>query len=243
MEAIIKIENLTKHFKNTLALNNISLEIFQGELFGLLGINGAGKSTLIKILSCLMHQTSGKATIYDFDTEKKENEVKKFIAIAPQDTSVAMNLTVFENLKFFAEIHFKDKETQNEKIEEMIKLFCLESVLKKKAKSLSGGFKKRLSIALSLISNPKILFLDEPTLGLDIVARRMLWDIILSLKGKTTIILTTHYLEEIESLCDRVGILCEGNLKFQGTIEECITKTGEKSFEDAFIKLSTGGEI
>lgn len=243
MEAIIKIENLTKQFKNTLALNNVSLEIFQGELFGLLGINGAGKSTLIKILSCLMYQTSGKATVYDFDTEKKDSEVKKFISIAPQDTSVAMNLTVYENLKFFAEIYYKDKETQTEKIEDMIKLFCLESVLKKKAKSLSGGFKKRLSIALSLISNPKILFLDEPTLGLDIVARRMLWDIILSLKGKTTIILTTHYLEEIESLCDRVGILCEGNLKFQGTIDECITKTGEESFEDAFIKLSTGGEI
>lgn len=153
-----------------------------------------------------------------------------------------MNLTVFENLQFFAEIYFREKEIQDKKVQEMIALFEFESVLKKKAKSLSGGYKRRLSIALSLISNPKVLFLDEPTLGLDIVARRILWNIILSLKGKTTVILTTHYLEEIESLCDRVGILCEGNLKFTGSIDECIEKTGEKSFEDSFIKLSTGGE-
>lgn len=241
MENIIEIKNLSKKFRKVLALSDVNLEIKKGELFGLLGINGAGKSTLIKILSCLILPTTGKITISGFDIEKQEKNVKQIINIAPQETSIAPNLTVLENLEFFAKIYYKDNIKIKEKVEELIQQFELKDILNKRSKTLSGGYKRRLSIAISLISEPKILFLDEPTLGLDILTRRALWNIILSLKTKTTIILTTHYLEEIQSLCDRVGILTDGKLRFVGTIEECIKETNETSFENAFIKISQKG--
>lgn len=231
---VIKIENLCKNYKNKRALNGVSFSVNEGELFGLLGVNGAGKSTLIKILCNLTKKSDGKVSVNGFDLDKNEQEIKKIINISPQETSVAQNLTVLENLQFFANIYGVNS---SEKVSKIIELFSLSDVLNQKAKTLSGGYKRRLSIAIALISNPKILFLDEPTLGLDVFARRQLWSIIESLKGKITIILTSHYLEEIENLCDRVAILSKGNLLKTGTINEIIKETNAKSFEDAFIKV------
>ena len=231
---VIQIENLCKNYKNKRALNGVSFTVNEGELFGLLGVNGAGKSTLIKILCNLTKKSDGKVSVNGFDLDKNEQEIKKIINISPQETSVAQNLTVLENLQFFANIYGVNS---SEKVSKIIELFSLSDVLNQKAKTLSGGYKRRLSIAIALISNPKILFLDEPTLGLDVFARRQLWSIIESLKGKITIILTSHYLEEIENLCDRVAILSKGNLLKTGTINEIIKETNAKSFEDAFIKV------
>lgn len=231
---MIEIEHISKSFKDTKALDDISLTIEEGELFGLLGVNGAGKTTLISILSTLYRLEEGKAYIDAKDVQKEREEVKKIIAISPQETAIASNLTVKENLAFFASIYDQKDE---EYIKNLIHTFHLEEVLLKKAKTLSGGWKRRLSIALSLLSKPKVLFLDEPTLGLDVLVRRELWKIILSFKGKMTIVLTSHYLEEIESLCDRVAILNKGKLKVVGSVNEIKEKTKQDSLEDAFVTL------
>ena len=231
---IINIENVCKNFKSKKALDNVSLTIKQGELFGLLGVNGAGKTTLIKILCGLTRKTSGLVTINEFDLDKDINKIKEIIDISPQETSVANNLTVKENLEFFSNIYNnKDKNL----IDDIVNIFNLNDVLNQRARTLSGGYKRRLSIAIALISKPKILFLDEPTLGLDVFARRELWNIIKKLKKNITIILTSHYLDEIENLCDRVAILSNGKLIETGTIIEIKQKTKTKKFEDAFIKL------
>lgn len=237
----IKTENLTKKYKNKIAVNNINLEIKEGELFSLLGTNGAGKTTTLKMLSTLIKPTSGNIFINELDLTKNKQKIKEILNISPQDTAIAKNLTVLENINFFAGVYeINNKET---KIEELIKLFKLENVLNQKAKTLSGGWQRKLSIALALINEPKILFLDEPTLGLDVIARKELWNIINSLKNKTTIILTTHYMEEAEKLSDRVGIMKEGTLKIVGTPEYIKKESKCKTFEDAFIKISTGGEL
>ena len=230
---IITIDNVCKNYKTVKALDNVSLNIKQGELFGLLGVNGAGKTTLIKILCGLTQKTSGIVTINNLSIDKDMDKIKEIIDISPQETSVANNLTVKENLQFFANIYNND----NDKIKEIIDIFNLGEVLNKRAKTLSGGYKRRLSIAIALISNPKILFLDEPTLGLDVFARRELWNIIKKLQKSITIILTSHYLEEIENLCDRVAILSNGKLLQTGTIKEIKQMTNTQKFEDAFIKL------
>lgn len=235
---VIKIKNLTKKYKSALALNNISLSIHENELFGLLGINGAGKTTLIKILSGLINRTSGNAYIYDYDLDHIDN-IKEIIDISPQETAIALNLTVIENLKFFQGIY---NQNDKEYLLEIINRLSLNNVINKQAKTLSGGYQRRLSIAISLISKPKILFLDEPTLGLDVISRRELWKIIKELKNKITIILTSHYLEEIEELCDRVAILKDGNILKVGSINDIINNSNEKSFEDAFIKI-IGGDL
>lgn len=237
--SIINIENVTKCYKTKKALNNVSLNINEGELFGLLGVNGAGKTTLIKILCLLSKKTSGSVVINGLDIENDAEKIKEIIAISPQETAIANNLTVKENLEFFANIY---KKENSEIINELVKDFGLSDVLSQRAKTLSGGYKRRLSIAIALISKPKILFLDEPTLGLDVFSRRELWQIIKRLKKSTTIILTSHYLEEIENLCDRVGILSKGNLVKVGKIEEIKEATGKETFEDAFIKLLSEGE-
>ena len=237
--SIIKIENLTKRYKTKKALSNVTLEINEGELFGLLGVNGAGKTTLIKILCLLSKKTSGSVVINGLDIENDAEKIKEIIAVSPQETAIASNLTVKENLEFFANIYSKDN---SEIINKLINQFDLGDVLSERAKTLSGGYKRRLSIAVALISKPKILFLDEPTLGLDVFSRRELWEIIKELKKSTTIILTSHYLEEIENLCQRVAILSKGNLVKVGTIEEIKEETGTKSFENAFIKLLSEGE-
>ena len=231
---IITIDNVCKDYKRKRALNGVSLQIEEGELFGLLGVNGAGKTTLIKILCGLTKKTSGRITVDGFDLDKDVDKIKEVVDISPQETSVANNLTVKENLEFFANIYDNNDARA---IEEVVYTFRLEEVLNQKAKTLSGGFKRRLSIAIALISKPKILFLDEPTLGLDVFARRELWSIIKKLQKRVTIILTSHYLEEIENLCDRVAVLSKGKLLQTGTIEEIKTATNAQNFEDAFIKL------
>ena len=232
---MIKINNLTKKYKDKLAVDNLNLEIKTGELFSLLGTNGAGKTTTIKMLSTLILPTSGEVEINNLDLVKDSSKIKEIINISPQETAVASNLTVLENLYFRAGIYqIPNKE---DKIKELIKLFKLEEVLKQKAKTLSGGYQRKLSIAISLINNPKILFLDEPTLGLDVISRHDLWKVIELLKGKTTIILTTHYMEEAEVLSDRIGIMNKGKLIELGTSKELIKKAKTKNFEDAFIKI------
>lgn len=235
---MIKINNLTKKYKDKLAVDNLNLEIKTGELFSLLGTNGAGKTTTIKMISTLILPTSGTININCLDIIKDREKIKRIINISPQETAIAPNLTVLENLYFMAGIY--EIKKAKEKINELIKLFKLEEVLNQKAKTLSGGYQRKLSIAISLINDPEILFLDEPTLGLDVISRRELWHIIENLKGKITIILTTHYMEEAEILSDRIGIMNKGKLIELGTSKELIKKTNAKNFEDAFIKIVEG---
>lgn len=236
---MIQITNLTKKYKEKIAVNNINLTIKEGELFALLGTNGAGKTTTIKMLSTLILPTEGKIKIAGYDIAKDSVKIKEIVNVSPQETAIAPNLTVKENLDFMAGVYkIKNK---NEKIDKLVKTFKLQEVLKQKAKTLSGGWQRKLSIAISLINDPKVLFLDEPTLGLDVLARRDLWAVIESLKGKITIILTTHYMEEAESLSDRVGIMDKGNLIAVGTVKELMQKAGTNNFEEAFVKIATGG--
>lgn len=235
---MIKINNLTKKYKDKLAVDNLNLEIKTGELFSLLGTNGAGKTTTIKMISTLILPTSGTININGLDIIKDREKIKRIINISPQETAIAPNLTVLENLYFMAGIY--EIKKAKEKINELIKLFKLEEVLNQKAKTLSGGYQRKLSIAISLINDPEILFLDEPTLGLDVISRRELWHIIENLKRKITIILTTHYMEEAEILSDRIGIMNKGKLIELGTSKELIKKTNAKNFEDAFIKIVEG---
>lgn len=236
----IKTLNLTKKYKDIVAVDNLNIEIEQGELFSLLGINGAGKTTTIKMLSCLIKPTCGDAFIEENSIIKDELKVKGMIGVSPQETAVAPNLSVKENLELICEIHGFSKEKSAKKIEELSKQFGLENVLYKRAGKLSGGLQRRLSIAMALISEPSVLFLDEPTLGLDVIARSELWDVINRLKGKTTVILTTHYMEEAEVLSDRIGIMKNGKLLAVGTAQELIKMTASKSFEDAFISIVKG---
>ena len=233
---IIRINELSKDYKDVRALNNVSLSIEEGSLYGLLGVKGAGKTTLIKILSGLTTKTSGDAIVKGFNLSQMD-EIKKIVDISPQESAVALNLTVKENLIFFQEIY--DKK-DNEYLDFIINSLGLKEVMNRRAKTLSGGYQRRLSIAIGLISKPEILFLDEPTLGLDVLSRRELWKIIEYFKGKITIILTSHYLEEIEALCDKVAIMSKGNILCEGTVEEIKNIANEESFEEAFVKIVGG---
>lgn len=237
----IETFELTKKFKNKVAVNNLNLNIKKGELFSLLGTNGAGKTTTIKMLTTLIEPTSGNINISGLDSKVNKQKIRERINVSPQETAIALNLSVKENLEFMAGVY--QIENSKEKINELINMFNLNEVLNKKAKTLSGGWQRRVSIAISLINNPQILFLDEPTLGLDVIARKQLWDIIEKLKGKITIILTTHYMEEAENLSDRIGIMANGNLVDVGTVKELIQKSNSKNLEDAFIKIATGGDV
>lgn len=239
----IQTINLTKKYKEKTAVNSLNLSIQKGELFALLGINGAGKSTTIKMLSCLTKPTSGDAIILGSSIISNSAKVKKQINISPQETAVAPNLTVRENLELIAGIYGNDKKQSKKKAQDSISSFELSEIAKDKAKTLSGGWQRRLSIAMALISQPQVLFLDEPTLGLDVLARRALWNIITKLKGKVTIILTTHYLEEAESLSDRIGIMSNGELNTIGTANELMAKTNTTKFEDAFIAIAQKGSV
>lgn len=236
---MIEIKDITKKYDSLVAVNHVNLTIQEGELFGLLGVNGAGKTTLISMLSTLVQPTSGTASLMGYDLIKEKEEIKKIMSVSPQETAIAPLLTVKENLSFFSEIYEMNDPVYLEKI---IYLFHLEEVLNKKAKTLSGGYKRRLSIAVSLLSKPKVLFLDEPTLGLDVFARRELWRIILSLKSKITMVITSHYLEEIEALCDRIAVIHKGNIIFKGKIEVMKEKTQKENIEDAFIALIEGDD-
>lgn len=237
----IELTNIVKKYKDKTVVNNINLNIKEGELFSLLGTNGAGKTTTIKMISTLIKQNSGTIKVLGYDTIKDYKIIRNKINVSPQETAVAMNLTVYENLDFMANVY--QIENKKDKIDNLIKTFKLEEVLKQKAKTLSGGYMRKLSIAISLINDPKILFLDEPTLGLDVLSRKELWNTINTLKGKITIILTTHYMEEAESLSDRIGIMANGKLIDIGTSQELIKKTKAKNFEDAFVSIATGGEL
>ena len=236
----IELNNIVKKYKDKTVVNNINLNIKEGELFSLLGTNGAGKTTTIKMISTLIKQNSGTIKVLGYDTIKDYKIIRNKINVSPQETAVAMNLTVYENLDFMANVY--QIENKKDKIDNLIKTFKLEEVLKQKAKTLSGGYMRKLSIAISLINDPKILFLDEPTLGLDVLSRKELWNTINTLKGNITIILTTHYMEEAESLSDRVAIMNKGNIIEIGTPKEIISKTKTKNMEDAFVSLITGGK-
>lgn len=237
----IETVELIKKFKNKVAVNKLNLNIKKGELFSLLGTNGAGKTTTIKMLTTLIEPTSGNIKISGLDSKVNKQKIRERINVSPQETAIALNLSVKENLEFMAGVY--QIENSKEKVNELINMFNLNEVLNKKAKTLSGGWQRRVSIAISLINNPQILFLDEPTLGLDVIARKELWNIIEKLKGKITIILTTHYMEEAEKLSDRIGIMSNGNLVDVGTVKELIQKSNSKNLEDAFIKIATGGEL
>ena len=239
MEAIIT-QNLTKRYKDLTAVDGLNLTVAKGELFALLGINGAGKSTTIKMLACLTDATEGDAFLMGNSIINTPQKVKDLIGISPQETAVAPNLTVRENLELMCGIYSYPKEKKTTKMQELVQQFHLEGVLKKQAGKLSGGWQRRLSIAMALVGEPEILFLDEPTLGLDVIARSELWDTILALKGNVTMILTTHYMEEAEALSDRIGIMRNGKLLALGTAEELKQLTGKEKFEDAFVALVRG---
>lgn len=235
MDAIV-INNLTKKFKQFTAVDGLNLTIGEGELFGLLGVNGAGKTTTIRMLSCLTKPTSGTAELMGSSIITQSAEVKKIINISTQETAVAPNLTVRENLEFIAGIYGVADPKQA--ADRLISEFSLHEKENARTKTLSGGWQRKVSIAMALISSPKILFLDEPTLGLDVLARRELWEVIRGLKSRMTIILTTHYLEEAEALCDRIAIMTEGRLRAVGTAEELKALAGKDNFEDAFIEIA-----
>ena len=233
----IKTQELVKQYKTITAVDGLNLEICQGELFSLLGVNGAGKTTAIKMLSCLTRPTAGDATVGGRSIIREPEQVKRLIGVSPQETAVAPNLSVQENLELICGIHGFSKGKTKEKIRELSRQFSLDSVLFRKAGKLSGGWQRRVSIAMALISEPKILFLDEPTLGLDVLARHDLWDVIRTLKGRVTIVLTTHYMEEAEALSDRIGIMKNGKLLAAGTAEELKAAAGTADFEAAFISI------
>lgn len=239
MEAI-QTKKLTKKYKDITAVDGLDLEVEEGGLFSLLGVNGAGKTTTIKMLSCLTKPSEGDALLLGKSIVHNAADVKSIIGVSPQETAVAPNLTVKENLELMCGVYGFTKEKAKSKTEELTEQFDLKKILEKKAGKLSGGWQRRVSIAMALIGEPKILFLDEPTLGLDVIARSELWDVIRELKKKITIILTTHYMEEAEELSDRIGIMKDGHLLALGTAEELKAQAGTEKFEDAFISIVKG---
>ena len=238
----IRTKGLTKRYKNIVAVDGLDLEIYQGELFSLLGVNGAGKTTAIKMLSCITRPTAGDAFVGGYSVVKESNQVKRCIGVSPQETAVAPNLSVKENLELICGIYGFSKEKTKEKIVELTEQFSLNTVLRRKAGKLSGGWQRRVSIAMALICEPEILFLDEPTLGLDVLARYDLWEVIRSLKGNVTIVLTTHYMEEAETLSDRIGIMKNGKLLAVGTTTALKEKANADSVEAAFVSIVRGEE-
>ena len=240
MSVAIEIHNLRKEFGGKTAVNDLNLSIPEGEIFAFLGVNGAGKTTTIRMLTGLTTPTAGDARVLGHSIITELEAVKKVGNLSPQETSVAPNLTVQENLEFIAGIYGYSKEERRKKAFELINLFELDEVRNSKAKTLSGGWQRKVSIAMALISSPKVLYLDEPTLGLDVLARRELWKVIRSLRGKVTIILTTHYMEEAEELSDHIAIMVKGNLVATGTLQELRMRTGKETLEDIFVTIVEG---
>ncbi|MBO4479030.1 MAG: ATP-binding cassette domain-containing protein [Clostridia bacterium] len=238
----IEIKNLRKEYKDVVAVKDLSLDIKEGEIFSLLGVNGAGKTTTIKMLSGLTCPTSGDAFVYGKSVVKDPDGVKELIDVSMQETAVARKLTVAENIEFYAALNGMTKQETEEVKQKCYDVFGLREVAGKMASKLSGGWQRKVSIALALVTRPKVLFLDEPTLGLDVLARRELWRTIAEMKGQMTIILTTHYMEEAEALSDRIGVMAGGKLLFVGTKEEMYAATGKQNVEDAFIEIVTGGK-
>ena len=239
----IKTTELVKRYKTLTAVDKLNLDIHQGELFSLLGVNGAGKTTTIKMLSCLAKPTAGDALVGGYSVTARPEQVKRLIGVSPQETAVAPNLSVKENLELICGIHGFSKEKTKAKVQQLSDQFALDTVLSRKAGKLSGGWQRRVSIAMALISEPQLLFLDEPTLGLDVIARHALWDLIRTLKGRVTIILTTHYMEEAEALSDRIGIMKSGKLLAVGTVAELNRLAGTDDFETAFVSIVKEAEI
>ncbi len=235
---MIQTRDLTKRYGALTAVDTLNLTIARGELFSLLGLNGAGKTTTIKMLSCLIRPSGGSARVMGKDLVRESQYIKPKINVSPQETAIAPNLTVYENLKMIAGVYGLTKNRMLVRINEMIEVFKLEEVRNKKAKLLSGGMQRRLSIAMALITEPEILFLDEPTLGLDVLARRELWAIITKLKETATILLTTHYMEEAEALSDMVAVMIKGQIRASGTVKDLLEMTGTQKLEDAFILLN-----
>lgn len=234
----IVVTGLSKQYPDKTAVDNISFSVDKGSIFSLLGVNGAGKTTTIKMLCGLTRPTGGEAYVLSHSIHTELDEVKKLVNISPQDTSVASRLTVRENLEFIAGIYGADRKKQREKADEMIQYFHLQEVADRRAKVLSGGWQRKLSIAMALITEPQIIFLDEPTLGLDVLARRELWEVIRRMKEKITIILTTHYMEEAESLSDKVAVMVDGRIKAMGSVEELKEQTGADNLEEAFVRIA-----
>ncbi len=239
----IKTIELVKRYKNLTAVDKLNLEIRRGELFSLLGVNGAGKTTTIKMLTCITKPSGGDAFVGGYNITKQPEKVKQLIGVSPQETALAPNLSVKENLELICGIHGFSKDKTERRIEELSGQLTLDTVLKRKAGKLSGGWQRRVSIAMALVSEPQILFLDEPTLGLDVIARHELWNVIRSLKGKATIIMTTHYMEEAEVLSDRIGIMKNGGLLAVGTSEDLIELAGTNNFESAFVSIVKEGLV
>ena len=239
----IQTTALSKRYGKLTAVDGLDLSVDQGELFSLLGVNGAGKTTTIKMLTCLTRPNGGEAFVGGHSITKEPDRVKALIGVSPQETAVAPNLSVRENLELICGIHGFSREKTKSKIEELTRQFTLEEVLNRRAGKLSGGWQRRVSIAMALIGQPQILFLDEPTLGLDVIARHELWDAIRSLKGRVTIILTTHYMEEAEALSDRIGIMKSGKLLAVGTAEELKQRAGTEDFESAFVTIVKEGRV
>lgn len=240
---MIETRGLSKRYGEKWAVRELTLSVHQGELFSLLGVNGAGKTTTIRMLSCLSEPTAGEASVGGFSCGGQKREIKQIIGMSPQDTAVAERLTVRENLELMASVYGFDRQKVRERTERMIADFHLEEVERQQARTLSGGWKRKLSIAMALIGEPKVLFLDEPTLGLDVLARRELWRVIERLKGKITIVLTTHYMEEAEHLSDRVAIMIAGRIAESGTLPELLERTGKDNLEDAFVEIAEKEEI
>lgn len=238
MKNAIEIRNLTKTFGDKIAVNNISLDIPENSIFSLLGVNGAGKTTTIRVLSGLSKCDEGNVYIMGMDVSKDMNRIKKIINISTQETAVAQNLSVKENLEFIAGIYGMDREETKLTVDKVIEDFSLDEVKKQRAKTLSGGWQRRLSIAMATMTHPKVLFLDEPTLGLDVLARRELWRIINKIKKNTTIILTTHYMEEAEELSDQVAIMVKGSIRDTGSVSDLKQKYNSKSLEEVFVKIA-----
>lgn len=243
MSAAIELQGLSKRFKEKVAVSPMTLTINQGELFGLLGVNGAGKTTVINMLSGLAKPSAGDALVLGHSLSKELPSIRGLLAVSPQETSIALNLSVRENLLLMARIHGFSKDESIEKTEALISQFSLQPYEYQRGKKLSGDWQRKLSIAMALIADPQILFLDEPTLGLDIISRRELWAMISKLRETTTIVLTTHYLEEAESLCDRICIMKDGEIQALGTVDELLTTASKENFEDAFVHFVTGGEF
>ena len=239
----IQTKGLTKRYKDIAAVDGLDLEIRRGELFSLLGVNGAGKTTAIKMLSCLAKPTAGDALVGGYSIAKDSGRVKTLIGVSPQETAIAPNLSVRENLELICGIHGFSTEKRAAKIRELSEQFELGTVLHRRAGKLSGGWQRRVSIAMALIGEPQILFLDEPTLGLDVIARHELWNVIRGLKGSITVVLTTHYMEEAEALSDRIGIMKDGRLLAVGTGAELKERAGTADFEAAFVSIVKGAKL
>ena len=239
----IKTERLIKRYKKLTAVDGLDLQIMRGELFCLLGTNGAGKTTTIKMLTCLTRSSEGDGLVGGYSINEQSEQIKRIIGVSPQQTSVAPNLSVKENLELICGVHGFSRERTEAKIKELTRLFSLDEVIRKRAGKLSGGWQRRVSIAMALISEPRVLFLDEPTLGLDVMARQELWELIRYLKGKITVVMTTHYMMEAEALSDRVGIMRDGRLLCVGTVQELKERANVSDLESAFVKIVREGNV